>query len=154
RNSAIVMYLMSLCVSVFFIPFESSSSPSNERHLRRHHSHKLHIGFERKIGHVNYRVTDVLQIHPRLDSHRSVRLRNTVRHTLGHFSCRVADIDLTACDIVLPAVERYTFRQSCDRMLCCCVWCRVWPRHMRGNRTVIDDSPSTRLLRFHDLDCL
>src|SRR5262249_49561569 len=104
-----------LCVSVFFFPFESSSTPPDERHLRRHHGHKLHVGFERKICHVKYRVANVLQIHTRLNGNRSVRLRSTGRHSLGHFSCRVSDIDLSASDIVLSPIERYTFCQPRNR---------------------------------------
>src|SRR5262245_2058311 len=110
-----------LCVSVFFFPFESSSTPPDERHLRGHHGHKLHVGFERKICHVKYRVANVLQIHTRLNGNRSVRLRSTGRHSLGHFSCRVSDIDLAESDIVLSALQGYTCRLPRNSKLRCLI---------------------------------
>src|SRR3989449_3986539 len=84
----------------------SSSSPTNERHLRRHHSHELNVGVEREAGHVHDRARYVLKIDSRLDRDLTVRLRDTLVHALRHFGGGVADVNLAACDVVLAAIKR------------------------------------------------
>src|SRR2546427_9383502 len=84
----------------------SSSSPTNERHLRRHHGHELNVGIEREAGHVHHRARNVLELDSRLDGDVSVRLRHALDHTLRHLGGGVADVYLAARDVVLAAIKR------------------------------------------------
>ena len=50
-------------------------------------------------------VGDTLHIHSRLYPLRAIGLWYAIGHALCHGRCRIADIDLTAGDIVFPAIE-------------------------------------------------
>src|SRR5438067_13390962 len=84
----------------------SMSSPTDERHLRRHHGHELNVGIEGEAGHVHERACHILELDSRLNRDVPVRLRYTVHHTLRHLGGGVADVYLAAGDVVLAAVQR------------------------------------------------
>src|SRR2546422_11653040 len=84
----------------------SSSSPTNERHLRRHHGHELNVGIEREAGHVHECARHILELDSRLDSDVPVRLRHTLHDTLRHFGGGVPDVYLATRDVVLAAIQR------------------------------------------------
>ena len=92
----------------------------------------------------------MLDVHERLDRHRAVRLQHPLRHPGRELRHRVADIDLAAGDVVLPAVERGRLGEPGDRVLGGGVGRRVRARRVRRDRPVVDDAPATRLLALHD----
>ena len=47
----------------------------------------------------------VFHVHGRLDGELPARLGYTVFHPGGHLGSRISDIDLTASDVVLPAIQ-------------------------------------------------
>ena len=63
--------------------------------------------------------------------------------------CGVADVDLPAGDVVRAPLERQRPREAGDRVLRGRVGDRVRPRHVRGERPVVDDPPAARLLGRH-----
>src|SRR5438876_1201767 len=63
-----------------------------------------------------------------------------------------ASVDLAAGDVVFAAVERGRFGEAGDRVLARGIGDRIWPRHMRRDRAVVDDPAAHRLLVLHDLE--
>src|SRR2546423_1573534 len=94
----------------------------------------------------------MLYVHARLYHPAAVRLQNAGRHALGHFGGRIADIDLSAGDIVLTAIERETPGDSGDAMLGGGIRHMIWARRVSGNRTVVDDAAAARFLVLHELE--
>src|SRR5256712_13814536 len=84
----------------------SSSSPTNERHLRRHHGHELNVGIEREAGHVQDRACDMLDVNSWLDLDIPVRLQDALDHALCHFGGGIADVYLATGNVVLAAIQR------------------------------------------------
>src|SRR5262245_19725165 len=89
----------------------------DERHLRREDRQELHVRVERQAGHVQHRARDVLDVDARLGREPPVRLGHARGHLLGQLGGGVADVDLAAGDVVLPAVERRALGQPGDRVL-------------------------------------
>ena len=54
------------------------------------------------------------QIQAGLGHQCTVRLGNARRHLLGHFGSSVANVDLTARDVVLTSIQRNTLREAGD----------------------------------------
>jgi len=73
-------------------------------------------------------------------------------HALGQGRGSIADIDLSAADVVLPAVERGLFGETGHRVFGRGIGDRVGARRMRGDRAVVDNTATARILRLHDLD--
>ncbi len=90
-------------------------SPSpNKRHLRRHHGNELHVGLERKAGHVDHGASNIVDIHRRLDFDRAVGLRHTLFHARRHIGRGIANVDLAAGDVVFAPIEGRRFGQPGD----------------------------------------
>src|SRR5437660_1438507 len=83
----------------------------------------------------------VVDVHQRLRLDLAVRLGNAVGHSRGEGRSRVADVDLAAGDVVLPAVERARPGEARHRVLGGSVGRRVRTRRVRGDRAVVDDAP-------------
>src|SRR5215470_7575181 len=83
--------------------FYPISAAAYERHLARHDGHELHIGFKRKVGHIEDGLAYVFQVETRFGHHRAVRLNDSGSHTFGHLGSGVTDVDLAAGDIVFTA---------------------------------------------------
>src|SRR5439155_4226902 len=81
------------------------SAPNDEGHLRGHDGHELYIGIERKIRHIEDRLTDVFQIETSFGHDRSIRLNDPGSHTFGKLGRGVSDVNLATRDIVFTAVE-------------------------------------------------
>ena len=126
--------------------------PPDERHLCRHHGHEQDVGFERQARHVDDGVRDVLHVHQRFDRDLAVRLQHALRHPLGHFGERVADVDLAAGDVVLAAVERGGLGEAGDRVFGGGLGRGIRPRRVRRDRAVVDDAAAARRLRLHQLE--
>ena len=94
------------------------SAAADERHLRRHHRHELDVRVERQRRHVDDGSRHVGDVDRRL-GHDVCRpaCRTPARHLPGHLGGRVADVDLPAGDVVVPAVERRRLREPGDRVL-------------------------------------
>ena len=93
---------------------------------------------------------NVGDVHRRLDHDVAIGLRHAVCHPRGHFGQRVADVDLTAGDVVFAAVHRSRLCETGHRMLGSSVWSGVRPRSVCGDRAVVDDTPALRLLTLHN----
>jgi hypothetical protein len=87
---------------------------ADEGHLGCHDGHELDIGVERERRHINDGARNVCWIHRGLDRDRAVRLRNAFLHSFRHFGRGVSNVDLTAGDVVLSAVERRHFAETCN----------------------------------------
>ena len=85
---------------------------ADEGHLGRNDGHELDIGVERESRHKNDGARNVCGIHRGLDRDRAVRLRNALLHSFRHFGRGVSNVDLTAGDVVLSAVERSHFAET------------------------------------------
>ena len=92
----------------------------------------------------------MLDVHQRLDGDGPVRLRHALRHARRQLGLRVADVDLAAGDVVLPAVERGGFREAGDGVLGRGVGRGVRARGVGRDRPVVDDAPAARILALHD----
>src|SRR5437899_3595371 len=132
------------------VPHQSAAT--DEGHLRGHDGHELYIGIERKIRHIEDRLTDVFQVETSFGHDRSIRLNDPGSHEFRHLCRRVPNINLATRDIVFTAVERNAFGQPRDGMLRCRVRRRVGPRRVSRDRTVIDDAAAPGILRLHDPD--
>ena len=94
-----------------------SLASANQGHLRRHHGHELHVRFERQAGHVD---APPARRARRPSSARPSSCRwpaDALGHPGGHLGRGVADVDLTAGDVVGAAVERGGLGQAGDRVL-------------------------------------
>src|SRR6266571_4630232 len=80
-------------------------SAADERHLGGGDRHELDVGVQGQARHVQHRVGDVLSVEGRLRRDRSVGLRYAAADDLGHVRRGVADVDLAARDVEVPAVE-------------------------------------------------
>ena len=96
---------------------------------------------------------DVLNIHYRLDSNRPVGLEGTRRHTFGHVGLGIANVDLTTGDIILATIERGRSSETRDRVFGGCVRCRVRPRNIGRDGTVVDYAAASRPLVLHNPEC-
>src|SRR5438132_12209137 len=96
----------------------------------------------------------MLELDSRLDRDLPIRLGDAVHHALRHVGGGVADVDLTASDVVLAAVQRGRSGQARDRVLRRSVRSRVRPRSVGGDGAVVDYPSTARLLVLHDLDRL
>ena len=109
---------LDLLAAVLLMLEADSSAAADERHLRRHHRHELHVRVERQRRHVDDRRA------------RRARRRTSARarvepsawrtpscHPRGHLGAGVADVDLAAGDVVRAAVERGRLREPGDRVL-------------------------------------
>ena len=96
----------------------SRSAAADERHLRRHHRHGLHVRVERQPRHVG-RPPGRRAATSNVGStaRRSVRLQHALRHPRRHVGAGVADVDLPAGDVVRPAVERRRLGEARDACL-------------------------------------
>ena len=112
------------------------------------------LDFQRQRRHIRHGPRNVLGIHGGFGRSRAVCLQNAFAHIGRHFGGRVANIDLTAGDVVLPTVERCRFREAGNGVLRCRVGGGIGPRAVRPSRTVVDDAPALRVLILHDLECL
>jgi len=91
-----------------------------------------------------------LRVERRLGHDRPVRLRRPRRDPLGHLGVRVPDVDLTAGDVVRPAVEGDRLGQTGNRV----PWSPCSPRNLGGARCAEIDPllmirPPLRVLRLH-----
>src|SRR6266567_4756645 len=107
------------------------------------------VGVQGQGGHVQHRVGDVLGVEGRLRRDRSVGLRYAAADDLGHVRRGVADVDLAAGDVEVPAVERQRLGQARDRVLGGRVADAPRPGAVRGDRAVVDDPPAARALGLH-----
>ena len=107
-----------------------------------------------KRRHIRHGPRNVLGIHGGLDRSRAVCLQHALAHVGRHFGGRVADINLAAGNVVLPAVERCRFREAGNGVLGCRVGGGIGPRAVRSGRPVVDDTPALRVLILHDLEGL
>ncbi len=80
-------------------------SAADKRHLRRHDVQEHRVGVERPCRHEHQRICNVLHVHARLDHGVAARLLDTGGHAFGHLGRGVADVDLTAGDVIGAAVE-------------------------------------------------
>ena len=85
--------------------YRFNSAAADERHLRSHDGHELYIGIERKIRHIEDRLTDVFQIETSFGHDRSIRLNDPGSHTFGKLGRSVSDVNLATRDIVFTAVQ-------------------------------------------------
>ena len=111
-------------------PGSAALPAADERHLRRHHGQEQDVGVQRQARHVDDRPGDVLHVHRRLDGDSPVRLRHAVLHPGRHLGLGVADVDLAAGDVVLPAVQGGRLGQPGDRR----AWSRCTARSSAAGR--------------------
>src|SRR5262249_8875529 len=83
----------------------------------------------------------------------SVRLQDAGVHSFGHFGGSVSDVDLTACDVVLTAVQREALGKTGNGMLGGGGGDMIRARGHRGDGSVVDDASAARALVFHQLEC-
>ena len=81
-----------------------SLASTNVRHFGRHHGHELDICLQRQASHVGDSTRHIAHIYSRFGLYGPVRLQSALFHRLGQFSRGVADVDLTASNVVFPAV--------------------------------------------------
>ena len=113
---------------------ECSRSPSTDQwHFCSHDRHEGDVGFQRQAGHVDDSLGDVPDVHSRFGHGRAVSLHDTCLHSLCHLCRSVADVDLSARDVVRSTIQRCGFRQAGDGMLCGCVRSGQWSRCHCGN---------------------
>src|SRR5947207_1917923 len=86
------------------------------------------------------------------DCYGPMRLRDATLHSGRHVGRGVSDVDLTARDVVLAAVERCRLGEARDRVLRGGIRRRVRPRRVRRDGAVIDDPPAAWLLGLHELE--
>ena len=79
--------------------------------------------------------------------------QNAFLHSFRQGCRGIADVDLAARDVVFAPVERQGFRQPCHGMLGCRVRCRVGPRNVCGNGSIVDDAATWGSLVFHHPVC-
>src|SRR5690606_33106035 len=89
----------SLTVACYGLP------TSDVGHIGRHNSHELHVGVQRQAGHVHHGLGNMFHIHEWLGAHRTVCLHHAPAHDVSHFTGGVADIDLSAGNVISPAVQ-------------------------------------------------
>jgi hypothetical protein len=94
-----------------------ASAPSDEGHLGCHDRHELHVGIERQACHVNDGIADMPHIDHRFGRLFAVCLLHAGGHARRKFGQRVADVDLTAGDVIFSAVKRDALGQSGDPVL-------------------------------------
>jgi hypothetical protein len=83
----------------------SSLPTPDKRHLTSHNGHELHVRIEWQIGHIKDRTCDVLYIHQRFDGNFAVGLWHSLCHACRQVGESVADVDLSAGNIVLASIE-------------------------------------------------
>ena len=117
-----------------FLQSGCSRSPSTDQwHFCGHDGHEGDVGFQRQAGHVDDSLGDVFDVHSWFRHGRAVSLQDTRLHALCHLCRRVADVDLSARDVVCSTIQRCGFRQAGDGMLCGCVRSGQWSRCHCGN---------------------
>lgn len=87
---------------------------TDEGHFGGHDCHEEHVGFQGEAGHVDDGVGDVFYVEGRLGFDGEVGLEGAVGHGGGELGSGVADVDLTARDVVRAALERGGFGEACD----------------------------------------
>src|SRR5262245_41613942 len=128
----------------------SADLPSaHEWHRCCHDRHKQDIGLERKLCHGENRLCRMLHIHAWLGYDCAMRLKNTVFHPGSQIRGGISDVDLAACNLERPAVQRCGLSQSGNRVFRAGVRCGVWTWRMSRDRTVVDDTAALRHLPFH-----
>ena len=86
---------------------KSALSAADKRHGCGHQRHELDVGVGAgQVRHVENSVRNMANVHARFRHFRAIRLNDARGHPLSHLRCRVADIDLTAGDVILAAIER------------------------------------------------
>src|SRR5437899_3811415 len=83
----------------------TASATADERHLGRHDGHELDICVQGQAGHIEDRPRYMLDVDPRFRQDRAVWLFRARRKLLRQLGRCVADVDLAARDVELPAVE-------------------------------------------------
>lgn len=114
---------------------------THEGHLGCHDRHELHVGIQRQASHVCNSACNVLNIHSWFSLDRPVCLKNAARHSVGQLCSGIADVDLTASNVVLAAVKRSRLGKPSYRVLGGRIGSRVRPRSVGRNGTVVDYSP-------------
>jgi hypothetical protein len=89
------------------------------------------------------------RVHRGLGGNGAIRLQNALGHGRGHFRGRVADVDLSAGDVVRSPFERYGLGEAGDRMFRRAVCDGVWPWDVCRKRPVVDDPTAPRPLILH-----
>src|SRR5712691_226229 len=95
----------------------------------------------------------VLYAHSWLNFDRSIRLQDACGNLPRHLGGGIADVDLSARDVVLTTVKRCRLGQTGDCMLGRCVRRGVRPRGVGRYGAVIDDPATARMLALHEFDC-
>src|SRR5207249_3261503 len=81
------------------------SPPPNEGHVRGHDGDELHVRVQRQTCHVHHGVRDVPDVHGRFYGHGPIRLWHATLHHCCHLGRRIADVNLTARDVVLASIQ-------------------------------------------------
>jgi hypothetical protein len=111
-------------------------------HRARHHRDELHVHGDGQVRHRDDRVSDMTDVHGRLDLERAIGLLD------GGLSPpdrrHVTDVDLATRDVVLAAVQRQRPGQPRHRVLGRSEGNRVWPRDVGRRGTIVDNSTTAR----------
>ena len=91
-------------------------SPSGQWHFRGHNRQREDICIQRQTGHVGDRASDVVHMHRRFRTGRSVRLQHAGGDAASHRGVGIADIDLAAGYVIGPPIQGRGTGQTGDGM--------------------------------------
>ena len=131
-----------------------ASAATNKRHFCSHDGQELNVCFQGKVCHKQDGAGYVVDIHDRLGRNGSVSLGHAAGHSRCKVGPRVADVNLTAGDIVPSSVQGSRLGKTRYAVLGRRIRRRVWPRALSRNGAVIDDTPAARILALHNPDRL
>jgi len=80
---------------------------TDQGHVRGHQSHELHVGIQRKAGHVKNGICHVAEVHPGLGHNGAVGLQGACGEGSREFGGGIADVDLTAGDVLRASLQGY-----------------------------------------------
>lgn len=133
---------------------DADLAASDQGHLGGHDGEERYAGVQGKVRHVEDGTHDMLHVDGRLDGDTAIGLLHAFLHFPGHGRGGVANVDLTACNVILTSVQSRRLGQPGNGVLGGGVGGGVGAWCLCGYRAIVDDATSAWILLLHDAEGL